>query len=90
MNEAFAAVPLAKMVKVHNPDLVPSKLSRVLFDSGHSHTWNYYYLCCEWWRTELSDYCWCFSFVNLRDCMLPEFNRAKRTRGCKVFVFDSE
>jgi hypothetical protein len=48
MNEAFAGEPLAKMVKVHNPDLVPSTLMivrvmqnresvkwlRVLFDSG--------------------------------------------------------
>jgi hypothetical protein len=52
LNEAFAGIPLTKMAKTHNPDLVPStlmvvrmiqnresgKLLRVLFDSGGSHT----------------------------------------------------
>jgi hypothetical protein len=52
MNEAFVGVPVAKTVRVANPDLIPStlmvvrmiqtresgKLLRVLFDSGGSHT----------------------------------------------------
>jgi hypothetical protein len=42
----------------------------------------------------LPDHCWYFSFhgetVDLRDCMLPEFDRTKRICGCKALVFDSE